>query len=305
MRKKLIPILTAILTVSIPISAFANSRVVREYKFESHDKHPEYTKNKIIEIDGKKYEAVKTKVKYAGEKDSEIKKEFKDLTEKKAPEEIKEKGKTYILSKADYEDTSFESKKEYRGDKKPDFPETDVIDKDGKKYEAVLKDVKESVSTAYDTPFSVPGKFYGEEGIESYMLKGKRVPAVNAPSFSGYRAEVLNYLDLDPSIYRIDSGRWQGGYYTDANGETVRNAVFTGYRKGTIYTATYEARSYTANAVYTASGDNTYEFIAEVEYERQGFSTVAKVLIGAGLFILAVAISFFIAFMKKRKKNDD
>ena len=114
----------------------------------------------------------------------------------------------------------------------------------------------------------------------------------NAPVWSGYQSDILTYLNLDASAYRITGGSWTS---SRVSGNTlIRTARFTGTSNVCDYTAKYvdgsDADGYTANAVYLSP----YKVKAIATYEQAGLTTMQKVLIGAGILIIAIVIDLIL-----------
>lgn len=211
----------------------------------------------------------------------------------------------YKLKSVSYKDTTIEKTDEYTDYvREPNIPEEKDFDVNGKKIKGTLVDVTKKISDTYNVPFSVPARFYGSPDVEVYILNGKEISAANAPKFSNYPGELLTYLNLDGNIYNIQNGSWNGGYYTDNNGQTVRNAIFTGMQRSNSYIAKYDLASYTANAVYEIAGKTTNAKI-KVFYEAEKPSYLKPILIGSGLALLLLAISIILFYLKKRRAENE
>ena len=132
---------------------------------------------------------------------------------------------------------------------------------------------------------------------------------LHLPSFATSSSMVLNIFSkirpaaaLD-SEYRITGGSWTS---SRVSGNTlIRTARFTGTSNVCDYTATYvdgsDADGYTANAVYLSP----YKVKAIATYEQAGLTTMQKVLIGAGILILAIVIALILYFLKRKKREDE
>ena len=157
--------------------------------------------------------------------------------------------------------------------------------------------------------FACDGKFYGDRDCMYYVLNGKQIPAESAPTFNGYQSELLAYLDLDPNIYRIDSGSWASDYYTE-DGQTVRSAVYNGMQRSNTYTVTYAATVYNAEAVYSngvTSDEAEHTVKAIVTYEKVetviDLKTIA--IIFTGIAVLAALVVAIFMLLKKKKQNKE
>ena len=273
----------------------------KTYTFTSESKDSKYVKNQEITEGGKKYKAAKTEYKVLEEIKPEVIKDYTNLSKQEVPQEINDEGQTYKLKEVNYESSEISETKSFSS--KENIPETISISRDGNTYEGQLIDAHNSLSTTQSESFSIPATFYGDANVDTYEINGKEIPATNAPEFSGYKNEILTYLGLDPSVYTLLSGRWDGGYQTAADGETYRNAIFTGTKTATIYNATYKANVYTAKAVYVSDAPNMYKISATVFYEPTGWSLLTKILIGVGLAIVAMTIAAIIIFLKRKKED--
>ena len=302
------------LSVSPVFAAESGGNVVREYTFETTDSNFSYTENETIEVDGKTYKAADIKYeKLSEEKRIEETKTYTGLSEKKVDEEITtEDGTVLKLEKVDYTDDSVSETRTWRNQTTaPNVPQTLQLTTDGgKTVTATRGNVTRTIGSDYTVPFTINGKFYGGENVGYYLFNGQKIPADSAPEFSGYQNVILSSLNMDGNIYRIDSGAWNGDWYTNESGEQVRNAVYTGLQKANNYSATYTASVYDAQAVYSngvESEDTTYTVKAIVTYEvvKQGLSTLAKILIGAGAVILVGLIVAILMVIRKKRKAED
>ena len=122
----------------------------------------------------------------------------------------------------------------------PSIPETIEFTAGGQAFAGSRSKTEKSVSTAYEVPFSITGRFYGDEDSLYYEFAGQLIPAAQALDFERYQTELLSYLGLDPELYRLENASWSTDYYRQ-EGQTVREAVFTGRQRSTTYRVTYEA----------------------------------------------------------------
>lgn len=235
MKKKVISIILSSCLILVSSSiAFANTEINKTHTVnttvESVKNEKIDNKYKTYTEDGKKYKAIK--IEYKDVKPETIKKNYKDLIKKEVPKTIEEHGEKYQLEKAEYKEAISTKTEEYNNYvREPNIPKEKDFEINGKTVKGTLKNVTKSVSSTYNVPFSIPARFYGSPDVEVYILNGKEISSANAPEFNNYPNELLSYLNLDGNIYNIQSGRWNGGYYTDNNGQTVRNAIFTGMQK--------------------------------------------------------------------------
>lgn len=309
-RTKLTVTMMAVFLVAagtIPAAAASIDKpIVQEYTFETSDKDFEYTENKVIEIDGKKYEAKDIQYEILSEsKRLEEHREYSNLASQNVPETITtEDGSELTLEEVRYTTRKVTNIQTYRDYvNPPEIPEKIEFTVEGKSITGFLADTKKVLSDSYNVPFSINGKFYGDEDSMYYVLNGKNIPAETAPEFDQYPAELLAYLKLDSNIYRVDSGQWSSGYY-DESGQTVRTATYNGMQKSNTYIVTYQGTIYDAKAVYSngVKGDEaTYKVKAIVEYEKKGLSELQKVILTAGIAIAVAVTMIALLFILKRK----
>ena len=149
--------------------------------------------------------------------------------------------------------------------------------------------------------FSAPMTFR-DYGAAYYRLsEGVYLPhSDSAPVTDGFEDDILRYLGLSPSVYRISYAEWNGGTYTDSSGMTCRNALMYGQRLAGSTVATYEAEvdlkdvtGYKGTATYTYNGTvKDRKKIAAVA----GGSTAAA---GAG------AVIPIVLFRRRKKKQSE
>ena len=149
--------------------------------------------------------------------------------------------------------------------------------------------------------FAAPMSF-SDYGAAYYRLSdGVYMPhSDSAPEVDGFEDEILSYLGLSPSAFRISYAVWNGEVYTDSSGVICRNAIMYGQRLADSLNVTYEGtvdlpdvQGYKATATY---------------YYRGVVRNVKKVrtaLLGgiAVLAVLLTSIIFLIARKKKRTKE--
>ena len=311
MSKKLfVSLLVSFILLSNITCAFAGTKdLSKEYTFYTDDKNFSYEENQTITENGQKYKAVKTEYELIeNNTPKELKKNYENVTLKDIKEELKENDVVYKLKEkkvrektVTHTDTILNAKEE------SDFPMKADFTVGEKSVEGIRTSVEHYSSDSLDTPFTISAKFYGDEDCMFYELNGKRIPSTNAPLFNGYEKELLEYLDLDGNDYRVDTGSWNGTYYND-NNRTVRNATFTGMKRGTFYTATYEGKLYDADVTYVEVRDKNvknYKVKATITYEKDGLSSTQKIIIGSvAVLVIAVAIAIILMIMRKKKPSE-
>ena len=300
--------------VSTALSYAANTDITKTDIFYSKTKDYSYAAREEIKQDGKTYKLKNIKYELVADKGAEEKNvKLENLTEEKAPAtksfEVDGKKVTFTL---DTDATKFEKNKKEgiyvysaRDPKNFKADQTRVVkDKDGNTFTGTLASV--SKGAVYRKPITIEGEFKGDVGSQYFYFAntGTLWPYnSNAPVWNGYQADILNYLNLDASAYRITGGSWTS---SRVSGSTlIRTARFTGTSNVCDYTATYEdgtdADGYTANAVYLSP----YKVKAIATYEQAGLTTMQKVLIGAGILVLAIAIALILYFLKRKKREDE
>ncbi len=309
-RKTATAIVAAFLMVTTAMPALAAQQpVVKEYTFKTSDRDFRYEENQEIEIGGEKYKATEIKYeKLSEEKRKSENREYINLTSKTVPEKITlADGTELSLEDVNFEAHTVTDVDVYRNYvSQPDIPQNLKFYANGQEVIGKRTSIKKEVSETYNMPFSINGKFYGDKDSLYYELNGRNIPANTAPEFDKFSKELLAYLDLDSDIYRIDSGQWASGYYSEGD-KTVRMAKYTGMQKSVTYTATYQATLYSAEAIYSNGDTNdepVYTVKAIVEYTPVGLSQTKIIAIGAGVLVLATAIGCIIYFLKKKKKEE-
>lgn len=299
--------------VSTALSYAANTDITKTDIFYSKTKDYNYAADKEIRQNGKTYKLKNIKYELVADKGAEIKNvKLENLTEEKAPgtKNFKVKGKkvAFILDK---DNTKFEKNKKEgiyvysaRDPKNFKADQTRAVkDKDGNTFTGTLESV--SKGAVYRKPITIDGEFRGDVGSQYFYFAntGTLWPYnASAPVWNGYQADILAYLNLDASAYRITGGSWTG---SRVSGNTlIRTARFIGTSNVCDYTATYvdgtDGDGYTANAVYLSP----YKVKAIATYEQAGLTTMQKVLIGAGILVLAIAIALILYFLKRKKREE-
>lgn len=166
--------------------------------------------------------------------------EEKEDTKPEKKEATIEKDRVFKLEEVKYTPQTATKIKTYNNYvEEPDIPNEIEFFVKGKLVKGELVSVSKEISETYDAPFSIEGKFFGDEDSMYYNFKNEKVSASNAPEFENYSLQLLEYLNLDENIYRIDRGSWVSEYYKEGN-ETVRKAIYSGMQKSSTYTATYK-----------------------------------------------------------------
>lgn len=299
--------------VSTALSYAANTDITKTDIFYSKTKDYNYAADKEIRQNGKTYKLKNIKYELVADKGAEIKNvKLENLTEEKAPgtKNFKVKGKkvAFILDK---DNTKFEKNKKEgiyvysaRDPKNFKADQTRAVkDKEGNTFTGTLESV--SKGAVYRKPITIDGEFRGDVGSQYFYFAntGTLWPYnASAPVWNGYQSDILAYLNLDASAYRITGGSWTG---SRVSGNTlIRTARFIGTSNVCDYTATYvdgtDGDGYTANAVYLSP----YKVKAIATYEQAGLTTMQKVLIGAGILVLAIAIALILYFLKRKKREE-
>lgn len=317
MKKRLVAAIMAVFLMMISTAAaaaaVAENPITKEYTFETTDKDFNYTENQVIEIDGKKYEAKDIDYEVISEsKRVEGIKKYSKLTVRSVPDTMTaDDGTELMLEDVEYVPQTVTDVQIYRDYvNPPEIPETIKFTVNGKTVTGVRKNTERQLSDTYNVPFSINGKFYGDEDSMYYVLNGKNIPAETAPEFDQYPDELLAYLNLDDDIYRIDSGQWSSGYYRGGD-KTVRMATYNGMQKSNTYTVTYEGTMYAATATYSNGIENTdpiytvKALVEYVEYEDDGLTTLQKVLLTIGVAVIAAGVIVAILFILKKRRNED
>ena len=299
---------------SAAISYGASKDITRTNIFYSKTKKYEYAAQKEIQQDGKTYKLKDIKYKLVEDKGAETKNvKLENLTEEKAPAtksfEVDGKKVTFTL---DTDATKFEMNKKEgtyvytaRDPKSFKADQTRTVkDQNGNTFTGKLESVTKGA--IYRKPITIDGEFRGSVGTQYFYFAntGTLWPYnANAPVWNGYQSDILTYLNLDASAYRITGGSWTS---SRVSGNTlIRTARFTGTSNVCDYTAKYvdgsDSDGYTANAVYLSP----YKVKAIATYEQAGLTTIQKVLIGAGILILAIVIALILYFLKRKKREDE
>lgn len=209
------------------------------------------------------------------EEDTEkIVKMYYGLSGRNVPGSIRaEDGRFFVLEDVIYKADEITAVKRYVDyDGEEEIPQNIKISINGGTVEGILINTEQEISETYCMPFTVKGKFYGDNDSMYYQFEKNFIPAETAPQFDGYSEELSAYLDLDPAVYRIDGGKWTSGYFKEGK-DTVRMAEYDGMRKIKAYKASYEGRMYSARAVYVEAENGNY---ALDECSDAGITEAAK-----------------------------
>lgn len=153
---------------------------------------------------------------------------------------------------------------------------------------------------------------FNDYGNAYYKLYDKYIPHnAEKPQISGFESEVLRYLNLPDSSYRVLNANWNG----EPSGNT-RTALISAERRVAQFNAVYEGdvdlpdiTRYTATAHYELEGvyptdGKTYEYPATltVTYIEKS-SLVPVVLVSAGILCLALGLVLLLTSGAKKKKQ--
>lgn len=311
-------------------SVFADSeedKVIKEYEFTSenmtslsYDVPEEIEEEGIVYIlEDVRYEEISRVVPRTVEKDvilrdtSKFSKEIKEVIDGnmvtlKAGEEPKWEKKEIKAEQI----IKTESRTYYAGEVIPG-----TLSLDGLEY------VRTSVSENSDTEtFSTPAYFAAtDKNTKLYYFNDKLVEIVgDEPKWDGWEKDVADYLGISGTNYTLNSISWAGDF-TGEEGDYRRTATVTGSRAYTYYTATFTYDSYEN----IKEEDRVYEYSAKVTYtedvtpsieakaiatyirkEAPKSSIIKKVAtIGGGLAVVALAGSWIIHFLGKKKEDEE
>ena len=204
---------------SAAISYGASKDITRTNIFYSKTKNYEYAAQKEIQQDGKTYKLKDIKYKLVADKGAETRNvKLENLTEEKAPTtksfEIDGKKVTFTL---DTDATKFEKNKKegtyvYTARDPKSFKADQnraVKDQNGNTFTGKLESVTKGA--IYRKPITIDGEFRGSVGTQYFYFAntGTLWPYnANAPVWNGYQSDILTYLNLDASAYRITGGSW-------------------------------------------------------------------------------------------------
>lgn len=175
---------------------------------------------------------------------------------------------------------------------------------DGKDYSLTGTKTVNKTSTVYaPATFAAPSK-----DCNKYAFNGKVVTITgNTPTWGGYQNDLKDYLGINGSDYKIQSGTWKGEAKKDGE-QYLRTASYRCTRTTPTYVATYVTNA--------ASQGNSITYEADVTYTEQGVYAYAVAtyvkgfpiklfLAGAGLLVTAAAIATIFYILAKRKKEEE
>lgn len=336
---KVISVLLAALMMFSPAFAFAAGDIItKETVFETLDENGEtQIDNTITTDDGLTYEV--DEIRYEIVEKTPSKREvitITGVTDKESVrsmiEPVNEEG-----LEAEFDTIEFEENVRPKatanftvlaGD---DIPEkrTVSVSANGETFSVEVLLKSKTLNTASrEKEISIPAKFWGNE--HGYVI-GDEIVSVSedSPCFSGYETKILEVLGLDPDLYTITGGSWDGPM-AEENGKLLRKATFKGTAKesydyyscyyeedvnaaGRKFPVSYEAKVTYSNGIpegetqYTIKAVATYKkvvatYVNETTEEVTSFFTPLR--IGAGVGGLAV-IAGAIAIAKKKKDEKD
>lgn len=133
----------------------------------------------------------------------------------------------------------------------PNIPDTHIITyynevtKQEEQIEGILIDCVQSGEADWLGGYDIKGIFTATaDGTTEWVLEGigniSLSQNADSPSWDNYQSDILTYLGLEDTKYRITGACWDGDAYYDENGLLCRKAVYTGEALVTGYTAIYE-----------------------------------------------------------------
>lgn len=325
MKKRILTSILILFAFATQFAFAAQKEVTREYTFIT-DKDAEIEFEDIgkgdlsriplsIDVDGKTYNAVSADFSLA-KNPEEIKKSYKDLDKKEVPESIEKNGDVFSLATVKWTEekrtVATGTKRYYGYNTKPQAPAEKEITTtlpNGKSITVTgkLVDIKR-VKGNFNKPFSVTAKFIGEPDVENYVLPdGSKIPNDETiPVFKGYEDVILKNLGYSSQNYHITAGKWISDYYTDDNGETCREAQFTGTQAGTDWIATYreslnenspQLATYDAKCVYRS---DKMTVKAVVTYAKASSFKTILIITVAAIVVIAFFTALLLFFLKKK-----
>jgi len=277
------------------------------------DDQPIFNSKKTIEYKGKKYELVKTeykKVKTEKPISFVTTVRLKDRSKFKKEITKKIKGVSYKLTA---QEPNWKTKKENVITANKEYASVanvpSKITERGKELELV--DTKKGNKTER---YSAPIYFYSAStDTRTYKFDG-RIITLNGgnPTWVGYEKDIKKYLGENGTNYKVSSVTWNSGYLRNSSGGYMRRANVVGTKVVPLVTATFSnagsvKTTYTAKVKYL---DNEYpdgktETIAICTYEKKGLDMQTLIKIGAGVAIIALAISAILYYIKKKKRENE
>lgn len=172
----------------------------------------------------------------------------------------------------------------------------------------------------YEKKITLPASFVGDSEDKYFKFAGSHTLwplKTEAPVWEGYEEDILDYLKLDKSVYKITGAKW--GEKKQNGRHVTCDAEFYATKKVQDYTATYRipGQGYTADAVYRGykiTATSIYELDGTEQAEEsevteppveEGWSTAQKILFaGASIAIIAGAGATILYYLKKRKNTE-
>lgn len=172
----------------------------------------------------------------------------------------------------------------------------------------------------WTSDLSVPMTLYGIDS--AYLQFGDALIPYDGgnPPLTGYESAYLVSLGLSANSYRLSRVTWDGDAYTNADGELCRNAIVTGDRLLSTFTAVYGGKNvtvpsvdgYKATATYSGTQivktDKTeYSIRSVATYIEQNNEVPVAVIVGItiGTIALAAAIVIILFIISKKRKEKE
>ena len=172
----------------------------------------------------------------------------------------------------------------------------------------------------WTSDLSVPMTLYGIDS--AYLQFGDALIPYDGgnPPLTGYESAYLASLGLSANSYRLSRVTWDGDTYTNADGELCRNAIVTGDRLLSTFTAVYGGKNvtvpsvdgYKATATYSGTQivktDKTeYSIRSVATYIEQNNEVPVAVIVGItiGTIALAAAIVIILFIISKKRKEKE
>ena len=172
----------------------------------------------------------------------------------------------------------------------------------------------------WTSDLSVPMTLYGIDS--AYLQFGDALIPYDGgnPPLTGYESAYLASLGLSANSYRLSRVTWDGEAYTNADGELCRNAIVTGDRLLSTFTAVYGGKNvtvpsvdgYKATATYSGTQivktDKTeYSIRSVATYIEQNNEVPVAVIVGItiGTIALAAAIVIILFIISKKRKEKE
>ena len=172
----------------------------------------------------------------------------------------------------------------------------------------------------WTSDLSVPMTLYGIDS--TYLQFGDALIPYDGgnPPLTGYESAYLASLGLSANSYRLTRVTWDGDAYTNADGELCRNAIVTGDRLLSTFTAVYGGKNvtvpsvdgYKATATYSGTQivktDKTeYSIRSVATYIEQKNEVPVAVIVGItiGTIALAAAIVIILFIISKKRKEKE